>query len=185
MSIQSRQVVFSKFLWFSLKDHEFELCSEMTDSCNVGQVLHYIATDLPTMVQCWASDLHHCQCKLFLYLPQRVPPNEESAAITRDFLDSTVVHFVREVINEEVCQQISDLALEVVKDLQEISFCVVHGMKTVVTQVREMRNDRALKKYARNIMQDVLVTSKIVMNFVDDLDNIIKLLKRRYYTVRQ
>ena len=106
-------------------------------------------------------------------------------AIARDLLDSTVVHFAREVINEEVCQQISDLALEVVKDLQEISLCVVHDMKTVVTQVREIRNDRALKKYARNIMQDVLVTSRIVMNFVDDLDKIIKLLKRRYDTVTE
>ena len=105
-------------------------------------------------------------------------------AITRDVLDSTVERCVREVLNEEIQQQITNLALEVVKDLQEISFSVVHDMKTVVAQVREIRHDRTLKKYTRNVMQDVLMTSRIVMNFVDDLDNIIQLLKSRFEGVR-
>ena len=101
-------------------------------------------------------------------------------AITRDLLDSVVESFVREVLIQELQQQITDLAVDVVKDLQEISFDVVHDMKAVVTQVREIRHDRALKKYARNIMKDVLMTSRVVMDFVDDLDNIIKLLKNKF-----
>lgn len=106
-------------------------------------------------------------------------------AVTRDLLDSAIESFVREVLIEELQQQITDLAVDVVKDLQEISFDVVHDMKAVVTQVREIRHDRALKKYARNIMKDVLMTSRIVMDFVDDLDNIIKLLKNRFDRSKQ
>lgn len=106
-------------------------------------------------------------------------------AITRDLLDSAIESFVCEVLIEELQQQITDLAVDVVKDLQEISFDVVHDMKAVVTQVREIRHDRALKKYARNIMKDVLMTSRIVMDFVDDLDNIIKLLKSRFDRSKQ
>ena len=98
-------------------------------------------------------------------------------AITRELLESTVESFVREVTIEELHEQISNLALDVVKDLQEISFDVVHDMKAVVSQVRELGHDKAMKKYARNVMKDVLMTSRIVMDFVDDLDNIIKLLK--------
>lgn len=101
-------------------------------------------------------------------------------ARTRDLLDSGVQSFVREVSIEELRQQINDMALDVVKDLQEISFDVVHDMKAVVTQVREIGHDKTLKKYARNIMKDVLMTSRIVMDFVDDLDNIIKLIKSRF-----
>ena len=98
-------------------------------------------------------------------------------AITSELLESAVESFVREVTIEELHEQISNLALDVVKDLQEISFDVVHDMKAVVSQVRELGHDKALKKYARNVMKDVLMTSRIVMDFVDDLDNIIKLLK--------
>lgn len=100
--------------------------------------------------------------------------------LTRELLDSAVESFVHEVTTEELHQQISDLALDVVKDLQEISFDVVHDMKAVVTQVREIGHDKALRKYARNIMKDVLMTSRTVMDFVDDLDNIIRLLKSRF-----
>lgn len=106
-------------------------------------------------------------------------------AVTRDLLDSAIESFVREVLIEELQRQITDLAVDVVKDLQEISFDVVHDMKAVVTQVREIRHDRTLKKYARNIMKDVLMTSRIVMDFVDDLDNIIKLLKSRFDRPKQ
>ena len=98
-------------------------------------------------------------------------------AVTRALLHSTVESFVREVAIEEIHEQISDLAVEVVKDLQEISLDVVHNMRAVVTQVRELRNDKILKKYARNIMKDALITSRVVMDFVNDLDAIIKLLK--------
>ena len=101
-------------------------------------------------------------------------------AITRDLLDSAVQSFVREVSIEELRQQINDMALDVVKDLQEISFDVVHDMKAVVAQVREIGHDKTLKQYARHIMKDVLMTSRIVMDFVDDLDNIIKLIKSRF-----
>lgn len=106
-------------------------------------------------------------------------------AVTRDLLDSAIESFVREVLIEELQRQITDLAVDVVKDLQEISFDVVHDMKAVVTQVREIRHDRTLKKYARNIMKDVLMTSRIVMDFVDDLDNIIKLLISRFDRPKQ
>ena len=98
-------------------------------------------------------------------------------AITSELLESAVESFVREVTIEELHEQISNLALDVVKDLQEISFDVVHDMKAVVSQVHELGHDKALKKYARNVMKDVLMTSRIVMDFVDDLDSIIKLLK--------
>ena len=104
-------------------------------------------------------------------------------AITRDLLDSAVQSFVREVSIEELRQEINNMALDVVKDLQEISFDVVHDMKAVVTQVREIGHDKGLKKYARDIMKDVLVTSRIVMEFVDDLDNIIKLIKNRFHSL--
>ena len=104
-------------------------------------------------------------------------------AITRDLLDSAVQSFVREVSIEELRQEINNMALDVVKDLQEISFDVVHDMKAVVTQVREIGHDKGLKKYARDIMKDVLVTSRIVMEFVDDLDNIIKLIKNQFHSL--
>lgn len=105
--------------------------------------------------------------------------------VTRHLLDTEVESLVREVTLDELHQQISDLAVDVVKDLQEISFEVVHEMKTVVTQVREIGHDKALKKYARNIMKDVLMTSRIVMDFVDDLDKIIQLLKSRFERARR
>ena len=105
--------------------------------------------------------------------------------VTRHLLDTEVESLVREVTLDELHQQISDLAVDVVKDLQEISFEVVHEMKTVVTQVREIGHDKALKKYARNIMKDVLMTSRIVMDFVDDLDKIIQLLKSRFERTRR
>lgn len=98
-------------------------------------------------------------------------------AVTRDLLHSTVESFVREVAIEAIHEQISDLAVDVVKDLQEISLDVVHDMRAVVTQVRELRHDKTLKTYARNIMKDALMTSRVVMDFVNDLDAIIKLLK--------
>lgn len=98
-------------------------------------------------------------------------------AETRDLLHSTVESFVREVAIEAIHEQISDLAVDLVKDLQEISLDVVHDMRAVVTHVRELRNDKTLKKYARNIMKDALVTSRVVMDFVNELDAIINLLK--------
>lgn len=113
----------------------------------------------------------------FVCLPQKIPLNKDSVAVTRALLHSTVESFVREVAIEEIHEQISDLAVEVVKDLQEISLDVVHNMRAVVTQVRELRNDKTLKKYARNIMKDALITSRVVMDFVNELDAIIKLLK--------
>ena len=87
---------------------------------------------------------------------------------------------MREVTIEELHEQISNLAVDVVRDLQEISFDVVHDMKTVVSQVRELRHDKELKKYAGHVMKDVLITSRIVMDFVNDLDNIIQLLKSQF-----
>ena len=87
---------------------------------------------------------------------------------------------MREVTIEELREQISNLAVDVVRDLQAISFDVVHDMKTVVSQVRELRHDKEFKKYVRHVMKDVLSTSRIVMDFVDDLDNIIQLLKSQF-----
>lgn len=101
-------------------------------------------------------------------------------AVTRDLLHSAVESFVREVAIEAIHEQISDLAVDVVKDLQEISFDVVHDMRIVVIQVRELGHDKTLKKYARNVMKDVLMTSRVVMDFVNDLDNIIQLLKNMF-----
>lgn len=105
-------------------------------------------------------------------------------AITRDLLHSAVESFVREVAIEAIHEQISDLAVDLVKDLQEISFDVVHDMRTVVTQVRELGHDKTLKKYARNIMKDVLITSRVVMEFVNDLDYIIQLLKNMFESIK-
>lgn len=101
-------------------------------------------------------------------------------AVTRELLHSAVESFVREVAIEAIHEQISDLAVDVVKDLQEISFDVVHDMRIVVIQVRELGHDKTLKKYARNVMKDVLMTSRVVMDFVNDLDNIIQLLKNMF-----
>lgn len=101
-------------------------------------------------------------------------------AVTRDLLHSAVESFVREVAIDAIHEQISDLAVDVVKDLQEISFDVVHDMRIVVIQVRELGHDKTLKKYARNVMKDVLMTSRVVMDFVNDLDNIIQLLKNMF-----
>lgn len=115
------------------------------------------------------------QC--FVCLPQKIPLNQDSVAVTRDFLTSTVESFVHEVAIEAIHEQISDLAVDLVKDLQEISLEVVHDMRAVVTHVWELRHDKTLKKYARNIMKDALMTSRVVMDFVNDLDAIIQLLK--------
>ena len=112
--------------------------------------------------------------QFFVCLPQKIP-------LKQDSLDETSVEsFVREVTIEELHEQISNLAVDVVRDLQEISFDVVHDMKTVVSQVRELRHDKEFKKYARHVMKDVLITSRIVMDFVNDLDNIIQLLKSQF-----
>ena len=132
---------------------------------------------------CHLTNVNHNDCQtnnFFVCSPQKIPLNQDSVVLTRELLDSAVESFVHEVTTEELHQQISDLALDVVKDLQEISFDVVHDMKAVVTQVREIGHDKALRKYARNIMKDVLMTSRTVMDFVDDLDNIIRLLKSRF-----
>lgn len=112
--------------------------------------------------------------QFFVCLPQKIP-------LKQDSLDETSVEsFVREVTIEELREQISNLAVDVVRDLQAISFDVVHDMKTVVSQVRELRHDKEFKKYVRHVMKDVLSTSRIVMDFVDDLDNIIQLLKSQF-----
>ena len=112
--------------------------------------------------------------QFFVCLPQKIP-------LKQDSLDETSVEsFVHEVTIEELHEQISNLAVDVVRDLQEISFDVVHDMKTVVSQVRELRHDKEFKKYARHVMKDVLITSRIVMDFVNDLDNIIQLLKSQF-----
>ena len=132
---------------------------------------------------CHLTNVNHNDCQtnnFFVCSPQKIPLNQDSVVLTRELLDSAVESFVHEVTTEELHQQISDLALDVVKDLQEISFDVVHDMKAVVTQVREIGHDKALRKYSRNIMKDVLMTSRTVMDFVDDLDNIIRLLKSRF-----
>ena len=122
--------------------------------------------------------------QFFVCLPQKIPLNQDSVAITRDLLHSAVESFVREVAIEAIHEQISDLAVDLVKDLQEISFDVVHDMRTVVTQVRELGHDKTLKKYARNIMKDVLITSRVVMEFVNDLDYIIQLLKNMFESIK-
>ena len=103
-------------------------------------------------------------------------------AIARDLLHSAVKSFVHEVAIEAIHDQISNLAVDLVKDLQEISFEVVHDMRTVVAQVRELGQDRTLKKFARNIMKDVLSTSRVVMQFINDLDDIIQVLKNVFET---
>ena len=103
-------------------------------------------------------------------------------AIARDLLHSVVKSFVHEVAIEAIRDQISNLAVDLVKDLQEISFEVVHDMRTVVAQVRELGQDRTLKKFARNIMKDVLSTSRVVMQFINDLDDIIQVLKNVFET---
>lgn len=89
---------------------------------------------------------------------------------------------MHEVAIEAIRDQISNLAVDLVKDLQEISFEVVHDMRTVVAQVRELGQDRTLKKFARNIMKDVLSTSRVVMQFINDLDDIIQVLKNVFET---
>ena len=103
-------------------------------------------------------------------------------AIARDLLHSAVKSFVHEVAIEAIRDQISNLAVDLVKDLQEISFEVVHDMRTVVAQVRELGQDRTLKKFARNIMKDVLSTSRVVMQFINDLDDIFQVLKNVFET---
>ena len=89
---------------------------------------------------------------------------------------------MHEVAIEAIRDQISNLAVDLVKDLQEISFEVVHDMRTVVAQVRELGQDRTLKKFARNIMKDVLSTSRVVMQFINDIDDIIQVLKNVFET---
>ena len=116
---------------------------------------------------------------MFFCLSQKIPFFQDSVAITRKLLHTAVQSFVREVVIETIRERIRDLAVELVKDLQEISCCVVHDMKTVVKHVRELGQEKSLKKHARSIMKDALLTSRDVMDFVDELDNIIRLLKYR------
>lgn len=97
-------------------------------------------------------------------------------AIARDLLHSAVKSFVHEVAIEAIRDQISNLAVDLVKDLQ------TNDMRTVVAQVRELGQDRTLKKFARNIMKDVLSTSRVVMQFINDLDDIIQVLKNVFET---
>lgn len=70
--------------------------------------------------------------------------------------------------------------MNVVQDLQQLSFRLVKDMKQILCDVRELGKERHLRKAVREVMKEVIMTSKIVMNFVNSIDSVIQSLKYQF-----
>ena len=86
----------------------------------------------------------------------------------------------RAVTLEVIHEVIRDLALNVVKDLQQLSFRLVKDMKQILCDVRELGKERHFRKAVREVMKEAMITSKIVMNFVNSIDAVIQSLKNQF-----
>ena len=105
---------------------------------------------------------------------------QAAAHVAKDLLRDTVEELSRAVALEVVHEVIKDLAVGVVHVLQQLSFSVVKDMKQILCEVRDLGNDKRLRIEVREVMKEVIVTSKLVMDFVNSVDAIIQLFKEQF-----
>lgn len=98
----------------------------------------------------------------------------------QDILDSTVNTLSKELILEALDEAIKNTVVELVKDLQEISVILVSDTKSLISDVKEISNEKHLAHKTRKIMKTILQTSKVVMDFVHDIDVVIKSLTSQF-----
>ena len=112
------------------------------------------------------------------FIIQKIPRVQpEVMHLANNLLQKILQSLIKEVVLETTYKLIKSLAVNVVRDLQEISFDLIRDVKQVLDDVRALGHDKHLQRYVRNLTKEALILSKAVMELVSDVDGIIQLLK--------
>lgn len=95
----------------------------------------------------------------------------------QDVLNCAVNSLPSELDIEET---IKNIVMELVNDLQEISVILVSDTKSLIHDVTDLSHDKHLAHKARKVMKSALLTSKVVMDFVHDIDVVINSLMNHF-----